>query len=233
MKQTVYMMNTVEDGKDYYWRVKAWNDAGESAWSDPQLFTATAPYIELTRPTGGEKFEQGLDYYLTWKDNILEDVVIQISEADPLEWMVLDTTASDGGYQWEIPLDFTVGTYVIRIRSLDNPLLADSSSEAFSIINPLNISPESRLPKVFALNQNYPNPFNPSTTIRISLPKSEYVSLKVYNILGEEIRSVVNNKLLAGDYSYVFDGSNLASGIYYYRIVAGEFQAVKKMILIK
>jgi len=90
-----------------------------------------------------------------------------------------------------------------------------------------------RIPKVFALNQNYPNPFNPSTTIRFSLPKSESVTLKVYNILGEEIRTVVNSRLEAGDYTWAFDGSNLASGIYYYRIEAGEFQDVRKMVLIK
>ncbi len=92
---------------------------------------------------------------------------------------------------------------------------------------------DQNIPKSYSLSQNYPNPFNPSTSINFALPKSEFVSLKIYNILGEEIASLVNNKLQAGNHSYQFDGSNLASGVYLYRIEAGEFQDVKKMILIK
>lgn len=85
----------------------------------------------------------------------------------------------------------------------------------------------------FNLYQNYPNPFNPSTKIEFTLPKSEYITLKVYNILGEEITTIVNNKLQAGNHTYEFDGSNLASGVYLYRIEAGEYNKVMKMILIK
>jgi len=102
--------------------------------------------------------------------------------------------------------------------------------------NPVGINDEdiSEMPSAYKLNQNYPNPFNPSTTIEFTLPKSEFVSLKVYNILGEEIAAVVDNKLLrAGSHTCRFDGSNLASGVYVYKIEAGEFQNVKKMVLIK
>jgi len=90
-----------------------------------------------------------------------------------------------------------------------------------------------QIPLAFVLHQNYPNPFNPSTTIEFSLPKSEFVTLKVYNILGEEIATVVHDKLQAGNHTYQFDGSNLASGVYLYRIEAGEYNKVMKMILIK
>jgi aminopeptidase N len=89
------------------------------------------------------------------------------------------------------------------------------------------------VPNNFNLSQNYPNPFNPSTTIEFSLPKSEFVSLKVYNILGEEITTIISKKLVAGNYTYHFDGSNLASGIYMYRIEAGKYQDIKKMVLVK
>ena len=92
---------------------------------------------------------------------------------------------------------------------------------------------ESTIPKDCILSQNYPNPFNPSTTMEFTLPKSEFVTLKVYNVLGEEIKTLVNNKLQAGNHTYEFDGSNLASGVYLYRIEAGEFQQVRKMVLIK
>jgi hypothetical protein len=91
----------------------------------------------------------------------------------------------------------------------------------------------SRKAEEYQLLPNYPNPFNPSTKIKFDLPKSEFINLKVYNILGEEIAIVVSNKLQAGNHTYEFDGSNLSSGIYFYRIEAGEFQDVKKMILLK
>ena len=85
----------------------------------------------------------------------------------------------------------------------------------------------------FRLNQNYPNPFNPSTNIEFSLPKSEYAELKVYDILGKEVSTLVSKKLNRGNHTYTFDGKNLASGIYYYQLLAGDYRKVKKMILLK
>ncbi len=88
-------------------------------------------------------------------------------------------------------------------------------------------------PESIELLQNYPNPFNPSTTIEFTLPKSAIVSLKVYNILGSEVSTLVSKKMNHGNHAFTFEGKNLASGIYYYRIEAGDFQDVKKMILLK
>jgi D-alanyl-D-alanine carboxypeptidase len=89
------------------------------------------------------------------------------------------------------------------------------------------------LPFEYSLDQNYPNPFNPSTTIEFTLPKSEYVELKVYNILGKEVATLVAKKLNQGNHIYQFDGKNLASGVYYYQLVAGDYREVKKMILLR
>lgn len=80
---------------------------------------------------------------------------------------------------------------------------------------------------------NYPNPFNNTTTIEFSLPKTDFVTLKVYNIIGQEIATIVSTKLVAGNYKYHWDASEYASGIYYYRIVSGEYQQANKMILLK
>ena len=85
----------------------------------------------------------------------------------------------------------------------------------------------------YKLSQNYPNPFNPSTIIEFQIPSSEFTTLKVYDILGKEVSTLVSRKLNSGNHTYTFDGRNLASGIYYFSIQAGEFQDVKKMILIK
>lgn len=91
----------------------------------------------------------------------------------------------------------------------------------------------SNLPEVFALNQNYPNPFNPTTIISYSIPKQTNVSLKVYNLLGQLVTTIVNKQQNAGNYEYQFDASSLSSGIYFYSLKAGEFTKTQKMMLIK
>ena len=85
----------------------------------------------------------------------------------------------------------------------------------------------------YTLEQNYPNPFNPSTKIDFSLPKQSVVSLKVFNVLGQEVSTLVNATLNAGKHQVTFDAKNLATGLYIYRITAGDFTSVKKMLLVK
>ncbi|MCL5027791.1 MAG: cellulase family glycosylhydrolase [Bacteroidetes bacterium] len=85
----------------------------------------------------------------------------------------------------------------------------------------------------FSLNQNFPNPFNPSTEIKYSIPSRSFVTLKVYNILGNEVRTLVNENKEAGEYSINFNANNLPSGVYFYRINAGNYTGLKKMILLK
>jgi hypothetical protein len=92
---------------------------------------------------------------------------------------------------------------------------------------------ESSLPTRFELQQNYPNPFNPSTRIDFALPKSTYVSMKVYDMLGREVSTVVSREYTAGFHSIRWDASSLASGMYLYRIEAGGFSAQKKLMLLK
>jgi len=88
-------------------------------------------------------------------------------------------------------------------------------------------------PKEFKLEQNYPNPFNPSTTIQYQLPQDARVTLKVYDILGSEVATLVNEEHEAGYKEVQFNGSNLASGMYVYRLQAGDYVSTKKMMLLK
>ncbi len=89
------------------------------------------------------------------------------------------------------------------------------------------------LPEDFSLSQNYPNPFNPSTTINFSIPEASFVSLKVFNSLGEEVETLVAEELSAGNYKYDWSGVNLPSGIYFYKLQSDNFIETKKMILLK
>jgi len=88
-------------------------------------------------------------------------------------------------------------------------------------------------PIEYSLKQNYPNPFNPSTTISFSIPKDGLVTLKVYDILGKEVVTVINELQTAGTKNITFDASELSSGVYYYQLVSGEFTSTKKLILMK
>lgn len=88
-------------------------------------------------------------------------------------------------------------------------------------------------PSKFSLSQNYPNPFNPTTIISYNLPKSDYVELKVYDMLGREISTLVNEQKSAGKYDVKFDASGLASGMYFYKIITNDFRQIKKMMLVR
>jgi hypothetical protein len=89
------------------------------------------------------------------------------------------------------------------------------------------------VPSVYSLDQNYPNPFNPATTIKFSIPQSSKVTLKIYDVLGREVSTLVNDTRNAGNYEVSFDASNLSSGMYIYTIQAGDYSASKKMMLLK
>ena len=109
--------------------------------------------------------------------------------------------------------------------------LIKNSFEFFD--TPVSVSDEIVTPAKFELKQNYPNPFNPTTSIECVVPSSEYVSLKVYDVLGNEVASLVNENKNAGSYRIDFNASTLSSGVYFYKITAGNYTETKKMMLIK
>lgn len=92
---------------------------------------------------------------------------------------------------------------------------------------------ENYIPGSFELNQNYPNPFNPTTKIKFHIPEFEHVKLTVYDVLGKEVRIIVDEKKYSGTYDVIFDANDLPGGIYFYKLVAGKYSGTKKMILLK
>jgi hypothetical protein len=124
------------------------------------------------------------------------------------------------------------GYMTINIERVSNP------SENYTVqfgasTSPVGIKKLSNTVESFNLEQNYPNPFNPSTKIGFSVPKTDYVDLRVYDILGREIKTLLSEQLNAGEYEIEFDAKNLASGMYYYRLQSGDNVSVKKMTLVK
>jgi hypothetical protein len=102
-----------------------------------------------------------------------------------------------------------------------------------SIVTGIENSSAPHIPQSFQLQQNYPNPFNPVTKIKYSVPYSTLISLKVYNLLGQEVAILVEGKKQVGTYTVFFDGSGLSSGVYYYRLETNEFTNTKKLLLLK
>lgn len=104
---------------------------------------------------------------------------------------------------------------------------------AYGCSGTVSVEEDEVIPANYSLSQNYPNPFNPSTNIKYSVPQTSFVKIKVYNTIGQEIAQLVSQELQIGNYEVTFDASNYPSGIYFYRIEAGNFVETKKMILIK
>jgi len=109
----------------------------------------------------------------------------------------------------------------------------DMGAWEYDVVNVLEHIQSISFPQNHTLIQNYPNPFNPSTTIEFSTPKTEFVTLKIYNLLGQEVATVVSDKLTPGNYKYTWDAGSLASGLYLYNIQAGDFVETRKLILLR
>jgi len=102
------------------------------------------------------------------------------------------------------------------------------SSPTTSVPNSVN-----DVPRIWNLGQNYPNPFNPTTTIPFSIPRQSFVTLNVFDVLGREVGVIVSEQLSAGNYTRRWNGSNAASGIYFYRLQSGTFSETKKLLLLR
>ncbi len=133
-------------------------------------------------------------------------------------------TTSEINYYSYTDENLLEGSYSYRLKQVD----LDGTFEYSNIVNV-----DIKTPTEFELSQNYPNPFNPSTTIKFSIPEGSQVSLKIYNSLGQEIKTLVNRFMEAGVHTVNFNAVDLNSGMYFYRLDAGEFTQVRKMTLLK
>lgn len=151
------------------------------------------------------------------------------------------TTRPAGAASWNANISSGSTTYMYKITTAGNyhyvclPHAPDMAGDIVATVS--GVKEINSIADVFTLEQNYPNPFNPTTKINFSIPKSGYTTLKVYDILGNEITSLVDDNLSAGSYSVNFNttelGKSLSSGVYFYRLTATGLTEVKKMYLVK
>jgi hypothetical protein len=121
-----------------------------------------------------------------------------------------------------------VGTLKGTNTIIESGFLADTLFRTVT-----SVAERSGVPSAYALQQNYPNPFNPSTIIRFELPHASAVSLTVYNVLGQEVLTLIEEEKPAGIYDVQFSAAHLSSGMYMYRLRAGDFVSTKRMLLLK
>lgn len=112
---------------------------------------------------------------------------------------------------------------------IESGFLADTLSRGGQV----GVQNEEKIPTEFSLKQNYPNPFNPITTIQIEIPSKSFITLKVYNLIGQEVATLIDEEKSQGVYRIQFDGSKLSSGMYFYRLVSSNYIQTKKFTLLR
>lgn len=223
----------------YFWRVRASNSMGNSPFSSTFNFSTSLnppPVPTLLTPANGSG-AQSLTPTLTWQS--LPSIIryrVEVSTISSFGIITDSATIPGGTTQYIIPAGkLQLGlTYFWRVNAANaSGTGAWSSPFNFStVLTGINLV-SSEVPKEFKLNNNYPNPFNPSTKIRFSVPKSEFVSLKVYSIDGKLVDELLKTNLTAGTFEVEWNADNFASGVYFYRLESSSFIDTKRMLLVK
>jgi Secretion system C-terminal sorting domain len=232
-------LTETEPSTVYYWRVYA---CGSGNWSAPSAYSSFK--------TAGSNSIESIG-------NLIDGVIDLIADEDipPNQGNILIHRIENAQDKLEAGNRFGALIQIINFKArviilrLSNVITMDvytslnySSDGVIDLIvdeednpnirTPLDIS-EVLTPRTYSLSQNYPNPFNPSTTIEFSIPQSSNVSVKIYDIMGKEVATLVNEYRGTGSYIVNWNASGSSSGVYFYKLVAGSFSQTKKMILSK
>lgn len=227
--------------REHHWRVRAVNEAGAGEWSARWSFTTEAEplsppeAVELLSPANQSQ-DVGLDPLLEWEESMTADsYTIELSKEDDQFTNLVADAENITALSYQVENLEGLTEYFWRVKAVN----ADGESSwsqpwSFTTMEATSISDESvGLPKSLELAQNYPNPFNPSTQIELALPEAGDVKLQVFDMLGRQVGTIVDQRLPAGRYSFSFDASYLTSGTYIYRINTGSEIRIRKMTLIK
>ncbi len=216
----------------YYYRVRASNSGGTSANSNTITVTTllaapvatAATNITTTGFTANWNASTGATNY--WVD---------VSTTDDFSNVLASyNNKSVGNVTTHIIISLTPNTtYYFRVCASNSSSTSPYSNTITVTTNVTGVDDLLNLPTRFDLSQNYPNPFNPTTTIKYQIPEETFVGIKVYNLLGSEVTTLVNEMRTVGTYEVKFNASQLTSGIYIYKIHAGQFSQMKKMVLVK
>jgi hypothetical protein len=247
---TTCRITSLKNLKKYYWRVRGFNAGGFGSFSVADSLTTivSVPAVPEALVPTYRAINVPRNTQFNWSVSTLANKYqLQISTSPNLYTsgdsigaflvnnVVIDTIVTDTSFQLSAPLAASE-KYYWHVRAIDTAGISSYSNNPVSYFTTSavdGINEMGGIPKEFALLQNYPNPFNPSTIIKYDLPKSQMVSLKIYNILGQQVATLVNTFQSAGYYSVNFNASHLSSGVYFYMLRTDSFNSIHKMLLLK
>lgn len=232
----LYRLSHIELGNvEYYWRVKANNGGNISEYSVPKSFYSSIKAPILLSPAMNED-SVSVTPTLEWmpvNGATKYKVLVSISPQFYSRYIVVDVDTITTTSFVTHALQETKSHYW-KVFSLTDEYDGPSSAFGRFVTGSLTaIEATNNLPSSFNLAQNYPNPFNPTSIIEFAIPELSHVTLKIFDIKGEQVGELINQELNAGKYKYEFNATELSSGLYFYKIVAGKYSATKKMLLLK
>lgn len=229
VNSTSYPDTGLMDGSRYFYRVYVYNAGGNSGNSNIAVGTT------VMRPPSGLAAIQssGPKVVLTWQDSSGSEEVFRIERK----------TGSGGTYEQIDSVGTNAATftdstvtagqhYFYRVRG-HNSYATSSYSNEVNLLVMTVAGDHSAMPDSYGISQNYPNPFNPTTAIEYQLPEAAFMEVKVYDVMGRLVTTLVSGNRNAGYYKLTFDGSGLSTGIYFFRMSAGKFTQMRKMVLMK
>jgi len=210
-----------------------------------EIFLSSDPPYAPSNLTTQQIFNPEPQVQLSWQDNSWNENVFKIIRKrglpnDPSSFEFLSIVPQNVTQY----IDSNVvkdSTYTYGVLALNIFGYSDTSNTASITIDPVTNLIENNNISTFSLAQNYPNPFNPTTKIKYTIPivetkhtsSQQMVTLKIYDVLGNEVATLVNEEIFAGEYEAEFNGNNLPSGIYFYQLIAGTFIQTRKMVLLR
>ncbi|RKY96078.1 MAG: hypothetical protein DRQ13_06255, partial [Ignavibacteriae bacterium] len=240
LNSSFFVMDNLINHTVYFWHVRSILGSEMSEWTEVWSFEATDAFTDMVIPNGGEVWSMGTEEIIRWETNITDSVRLNLLDGQQNVISIDTTYGNPSAFRWLIPTNLNPdSSYKIIIVSIKDSSITDTSDAVFSLIPPSGIEVEtSEIPDDYHLFQNYPNPFNPSTKIKFVIPSNlnrvtSNVNITIYDVLGNEIETLINKEMQTGVYEVEFDAANLPSGIYFYTLRAGIFTNTKKMLLIK
>lgn len=215
---------------------------GQPSDESDAVFTILGSTLTLTSPNGGETWQARTSKTITWNSTgNINSVRLEYSLNGSGAWIIIASSiANNGSFTWSLP-NIQASTALVRISDALDGVPEDISDGEFTItddVTGIYVTTDENIPEQFELYQNYPNPFNLDTKIRFGVPKTSEVRLELFNMKGDLVQTLFSGELPSGVYTVAWDGRDkhgaiLTSGIYIYKIRMGDWQASRKLLLVK
>lgn len=224
---TVGTLNGTSEGETYYWRVQANNVAGSGPWSEVSTVTVILAPTDLKLETSAVN-----EITLSWRDNsrVEDGYIIERKPGQQTSFAVIDTWEGSGNEYVDKELEINQ-SYTYRVKAYKDSGSSDYSNEAALILT--SVKEEAELPTEYSISQNHPNPFNPATTITFAVPRRSIVRIKIFDVVGKEVLTVVDKEFEPGIFKQNFNAEGLTSGIYFYRMESDGFSQTRKLMFLR